>query len=278
MKTRIQVAFRAIIGLAALALALTPASAAVILLSDNFNTEGVGPAAFNDSANLIADQAGTLATKDYNLTGTGWGVGMQRGNGGMMLMYANGEYGTADMRGSVNYNFAAAANSYGQALEIKFNMSVSNGVEDSDWTSFCIGSNQNPFVTDVTSPFSTLFRDNGGTQQFADGGDVSPLTPITFADGNLITLVISDSSGTGSAFTTLSNGFNDMVKMYVGATLVNTWTNLDFGDADGYISFHAFNTVAQIDNLTLSVIPEPASLGMFGAAAVAMLLRRRFRR
>jgi hypothetical protein len=32
-----------------------------------------------------------------------------------------------------------------------------------------------------------------------------------------------------------------------------------------------------LDNLALSVIPEPASLGMLGAAAVAMLLRRRFR-
>jgi hypothetical protein len=32
-----------------------------------------------------------------------------------------------------------------------------------------------------------------------------------------------------------------------------------------------------LDNITLSVIPEPASLGMLGAAAVAMLLRRRFR-
>jgi hypothetical protein len=31
------------------------------------------------------------------------------------------------------------------------------------------------------------------------------------------------------------------------------------------------------DNLTLSVIPEPASLGMLGAAAAAMLLRRRIR-
>ena len=70
------------------------ASAQTLLLSDNFDTAGdCGNALdFNDSASLTADQSGTAATKDYNITlsNRGSDCAYQRGNGGKWLMYANG--------------------------------------------------------------------------------------------------------------------------------------------------------------------------------------------
>jgi hypothetical protein len=175
----------------------------------------------------------------------------------------------------LNYDIAVAANTLGQALEIKFNMSVSDaaGGDTTWWTSFTIG-DQNPFVNAATVGFSSLFRDSGGTQQFSNGGLISETA--TFTDNQLITFVLSDATGFGSAFSD-SNGANDMVKMYVNDSLTNTFTGLNLDATDQYISFHANNTIANIDNLTITAIPEPASLGMLGAAAVAMLLRRRFR-
>jgi hypothetical protein len=50
-----------------------------------------------------------------------------------------------------------------------------------------------------------------------------------------------------------------------------TFENIGFR-ADG------LNGTQTLDNLTLTLIPEPATFGMMGAAAVAMLLRRRFAR
>ena len=112
-----------------------PASAATLLLKDNFNTAAMGPAAFNATAALTADQSGTAATKDYNVSvGGGWDGAFQRGNGGNMHMYAgSGNAGSTNMRASLNYNIAAAANTLSSALEIQFNMGVINQLPRHHW-------------------------------------------------------------------------------------------------------------------------------------------------
>ena len=227
------------------------ASAAALLFKDNFNTAAMGPAAFNAAGALAADQAGTAATKDYNVSvGGGWDGAFQRGNGGNMHMYAgSGNAGSTNMRASLNYNIAAAANTLSSALEIQFNMGVINQLGADGWTSFTIGSTQNPFVNEAAVGFGSLFRVSGVTQQFDGATGIG--STATFTNGDLITLVISDASGTGSAFN--GDGATDVVKMYIGGTLTNTWNNLDLTTADKYISFHAYGTVANIDNLTITV-------------------------
>jgi autotransporter-associated beta strand protein len=247
---------------ATLALAASSAFSQTLLLSDNFDTAALGPAAFNDSAALTADQSGTAATKDYNVSvGGGWDGAFQRGNGGTMLMYAGaGNFGSTNMAASLNYDIAAAANILNSPLEIKFNMSVSAPINDlSEWTSFTVGGGQNPFVNDDSVGFSSLFRDNGGTQQFTNGadlGDVPYSNPgPSFTDNDLITFVLSDTAGTGSAFN--SDGATDVVKMYVNGSLTNTFTGLDLDATDQYISFNAQNTVANIDNLTITATAPP---------------------
>ncbi len=233
------------------------ASAQITLLSDNFDTAGDAYGGFNDAGNLVADQSGTAATKTYLVdSGLGWPGAFQRGNGGTWLMFAGtGGFGSTEMHGSLNYDIAAAANALNSPLEIKFNMSVTAGVDPSDWTSFTIGT-QNPWLIGTNVGFSSLFRDSGGTQQFTNGADLgaAPYSNPgpTFTDGQLITFVLSDAAGTGSAFN--SDGANDVVKMYVNGSLTNTFTGLDLDATDQHISFHARSTVANIDNLTITAL------------------------
>lgn len=246
-------------------------SASTLLFYDNYNTAALGPAAFNASSALSADQSGTLATLSSSVSMSGWEGAFQRGNGGTMLLHANNSFGGADTRTSLDYNFASIANSLDQAVEFKFNMSVSGGADPTWWAAFAIGSAQNQFVNAGTNRFSSLFRDNGGTQQFASGTAIGE--SATFSDGNWITLLVSNAAGTGSAFQ--SDGATDVVKMFVNGALTNTWTNLNFGSADGYVSFQATNSVAQIDNFTVTAIPETSSACLTALASLAWLRRRR---
>lgn len=250
-----------------------PASAAVLFL-DNFNTARLGNGNFNND--VATDQSGTGATKSYTTSlGGGWDGAYQRGNGGTWLMYAGaGGFGSTDMRGSLNYDIADAANTLGLSLEISFNLSVSSAVggDTSQWTSFTVGGGQNPFVNDSGVGFSSLFRDSGGTQQFSNGGEIG--SSASFIDNQLITFVLSDATGSGSAFSA-SNGANDIVKMFVNGSLTNTFTGLNLDATDQYISFHAGGTVANIDNLSITAIPEPSAVLLCSLGMLALLRRRR---
>jgi len=263
-----------LVALAALTMA-GQASANTLLFLNNYNTAELG-SAFNDPAALTADQSGTDATKTYTIDwGAGWEGSFQRGNGGTWLMYAgtNG-FGSTNMAGSLNYDFASAANTLSSPLEVSFNISVSNGVTGDDWTSFMIGSVQNQFVTNPSVGFGSLFRDSGGTQQFDRGTSIG--SSATFADNDLITFLVSDASGTGSAFN--SDGSTDIVAMYVNNTLTNTFTGLNLTAADQYISFNANNTVANIDNLGIVAVPEPSTAllaGLGGLGLLGLLYRKR---
>jgi hypothetical protein len=259
-----------------------PASATVVLFSDNFNT-AQGGGAFNDGPSLTADQSGTAATQTYTTIGANFAF--QRGNGGNWLMHASGAVpgsGT-NMAGSLNYDIAAAANAQAagnQALSISFNMNVagSQGGDTTLWTSFTVGGGQNPFVNNAGVGFSSLFRDNGGTQQFSNGADLGDIPYSnpgpSFTDGQLITFVLSDATGSGSAFD-VSNGANDIVKMYVGGSLTNTFTGLNLDASDQFISFNAAGTETYIDNLTITAIPEPHAALLGGLGVLALLRRRR---
>jgi hypothetical protein len=261
-----------IVALAALTIA-NPTSASTLLFLDNFNTASLGNENFNND--IAADQSGSAATKTYTtVLGGGWDGAYQRGNGGTWLMYAGARgFGSTNMVGSLNYDIAAAANALSSALDISFNMTVSNwnGNDGADWTSFTIGGGQSPFVNDPNVGFSSLFRDNGGTQQFSNGADLS--NAPSFTDGQLIRFTLSDSTGSGSAFT--SNGNNDVVKMYVNGSLTNTFTGLNLDATDQYISFNARNNVTNIDNLSITAVPEPSAALLGGLSVLALLRRRR---
>jgi hypothetical protein len=233
----------------ALALLLAgSASAQTTLLTDSFDTVGVG-GAFNDSGALAADQTGTLAPLSYSrvVTGFGWEGFVQRGNGAEMLLAGNDGSYNGQVFASLDHNFAADANTLNSPLEIKFNLVVTDSANDSNWGTIALGTSQNQFVNDTANKFSSLFRDNGGTQQFASGPNIGD-DLFQFVDGDEITLLLSDTAGTGSAF----NGNGSVAKMYVNGDLKATFTDLGLGANDGYISFQAYGTKARYNNLAIT--------------------------
>lgn len=247
-----------------------PASAA-ILLTDNFNSDNQTNSTFNNT--LVADQGGTLATISYttDIGGSGNDNSAQHGNGansGMLLAATLG--GINQVYASLNHNFATDANAADQVLEIKFSISTTSGTDPSNWASIAISASQNLFVNHGGNKFSSLFRDNGGTQQFASGATVGDGL-FSFTDGDLVTLTLSDTAGTGSAF----DGNGSVAKIYLNNVLQNTWSNLGLGPNDGYISFQANGAFGHYDNLSIATIPEPQAALLGGLGMLALLRRRR---
>ncbi len=263
------------------AITLAGPASAVVLLTDNFNTAQDG-ANFNDQPGLSNDQGGTLDPLTSSISYTGsrpWSVRRGFTDGGSyvseMALIGNGTpYGDPNglnTYSSLDRNFATDANNAGALLEVKFNIKVFAGLDPSDWGAVQIGSVQNSFITGASNNFGSLFRDNGATQQFNAGTTVG--STVTFNDGDLITLLLSNAAGTGSAFN--SDGATDVLKMYVNNTLADTWTNLNFGSGDGYLTFASHNGNLAIDNLVISAIPEPGAAFLGGFGMFALLRRRR---
>ena len=256
------------------------AHASITLFTDNFNTAGGRPhgggyptdKSFNDD--LALDQGGTLATITYS----GSSTDSRNVNG--FYYSVHGDAGRLYIEGfdnskvGLNHNFATNANALDLALKIDFNLSVGGGgTSSTDGVSFGIG---NAAIADYDATgnmFSSFFLagNQTGTRQYAAGNIIS--SAINFTDGDLFTYVISDASGTGSAF---DGSGNSMVKFYINNVLQETFTGLTFGANDGYINMEAAGNVnGFFDNLSVQAIPEPSAALLGGLGLLAMLRRRR---
>lgn len=266
--------------LAAFTLAV-PASATTVLLTDNFNTAQDG-ASFNDQPGLSNDQGGALdptTSTNSNSGGRTWTYRRGFTDGGSyvseMALIGNGTpYGDPNgfnTYSSLNRNFAGDMTVGDSILEVKFNIKVFAGLSSANWGAVQIGSVQNAFILDSGYKFASLFRDEGGTEQWKQGNSVG--NTITFSDGDLVTLLLSNAAGTGSAFN--SDGATDVLKMYINNTLAGTWSNLDFGSGDGYITFASSGANLAVDNLVISAVPEPGATLLGGIGLLALLRRRR---
>jgi autotransporter-associated beta strand protein len=238
--------------------ALTPAQVAAVtlplagdvMLSDNFNSASNGASVFNSTLN--SDQQGLLAPLAYTVTGHNADYKIQHGNGGQMLMagWYNGE--GLDLRASLNHNFANEVNGLDKPLKIQFDLKITDSSNTMNWAAVAIGSAQNAFVNTNTNKFSSLFRHNGATQQFASGSNISNGNTWT-ASGSTIAVVLSDTAGNGSPF----SGNGSVAKMYINASLVGTYPLAQLSGTDGYISFEGYNVFCNYDNLEISVVSTP---------------------
>jgi len=255
------------------------AHASITLFTDNFNTDGgrpfdnSGPGSFNDF--LANDQGGTLATKTYS------GSSSNGGAVGGFFYSIHGYQGTLYIEGAdnskigLNHNFATNANALDLALKIDFTLSVGGGgTTTAEGVSFGIGNNAIADYDATGNMFSSFFLagNQTGTRQYAAGNIIS--SAINFTDGDLFTYVISDASGTGSAFDAGTG--NAMVKFYRNNQLQQTFTGLTFGANDGFINMEAAGNVnGFFDNLSVQAIPEPSAALLGGLGLLAMLRRRR---
>lgn len=238
--------------------ALTPTQVAAVtlplagdvMLSDNFNSASNSASVFNST--LTTDQQGLLAPLAYTVTGHNADYKIQHGNGGQMLMagWYNGE--GLDLRASLNHNFANEVNGLDKPLKIQFDLKITDSSNTMNWAAVAIGSAQNAFVNTNTNKFSSLFRHNGATQQFASGSSISNGNTWT-ASGSTIAVVLSDTAGNGSPF----SGNGSVAKMYINASLVGTYPLAQLSGTDGYISFEGYNVFCNYDNLEISVVSTP---------------------
>ncbi|TAE74978.1 MAG: hypothetical protein EAZ84_10135 [Verrucomicrobia bacterium] len=228
--------------------------ASTLLFSDNFNTPSYNWQEFNNS--LAADQSGTLTIPvpvTYS-TSNGDGYTAQHSNGGTMLLTSDGWGGYGAMA-SPNHNFAVDANTANKPLQIQFDMWAVAG-DAPDWIGFGLNSGQGQLFYEGAYGFATTVGD--GKHNYK--------------------LVISDSAGTGSGFNGITNGAK--IEFFKNNVLQQTITET-LSTTDGYITFRTIPSawtgwnIGHVDNLAVTLVPEPGAALLGGLGFLTLLRRRR---
>lgn len=257
-----------LLGLALLA-GTAATSNAVVLFTDNYDaTSNQTP---NDQINNPGRQGGTLATLGYIQLNN-----VQIGNTATLPASPGSGLGDEFLaafggRAYVNYNFSSQT----LPLEISFLglVSSNSNTGTTNWVSITVGDVAGtPFVNGANVA-SVLFRANGATEVWnhgsnAPGGSGAAPGFDVWTDYKII---LSDTAGTGSAFT----GAGSRIDYYANGVLLGTLNVNQLTASDGYIGFAA-DRIVGYDNLSIATVPEPsgAILGLSGLG-VLLLLRRR---
>jgi autotransporter-associated beta strand protein len=218
------------------------------LLTDNFDVQNTDASTFNNT--IATTQGASFAPITYSVFAPGGGYTAQHSNGGNMIVVGNN--GILGGRASLNRNFAIEANYVDKPLSVSFNLDevTDNNFDPTLWGHFGLGSTQNGdyFGTD----FAIFFRSNG-IWNSRDNNAATDLGTGTYADGNLITFVFSNTTGTGSAF----NGNGSKVTITVGAATPVTYTLNQLTVADGFLTWGGFTygafSVMAVDNLSVDM-------------------------
>lgn len=220
-----------------------------LLLSDHFNSASYGASAFNST--LANDQQGLLKPITYSVRTGGQDWQAQHGNGSVMLLVGDASYGSL---ASLNEDFSIAANGLNRPISFQFDAWAGDTGNGDCWASVALGSGQNIYAFDSGAKFGILPKINGAMEVWVNGA----LATTTSHSGNNYRIVLSDTTGIGSAFN--SNG--SQAALYNGSTLVGSYTLPQLGTGDGYLSFGAnpYNgswNITRIDNLNISHILSP---------------------
>lgn len=243
----------------------SPVRAATLLLSDDFNDNPNNNTwSFND--NLASTQTGTLGTVTYSVLGSNYVAQHSNSN---RLLVATATDGNGNGSVSLNNNFATQANATNEALQISFRIHESTGYPSTDrWVQFNVGNSQHLDVGNPTVGVGIIFRVSGSAETTTGGVG-------TWSADDLVTITLTDTAGTGSAF----NGNGSKATVAVGGDNLGTFTLAQ--QTNAYLTFSAFNYgndqfgLGTFDDLSVSLVPEPAASLLGGLAALVMLRRRR---
>ena len=246
-------------------------------MSDDFTVTGT-PNSEDANYNVGVRQTGALAPASWNEQGQGWQI--QAGNGGanemLLARFANNDGSVPSPAAYLDMDFATQLNLDNSVVEIRFDgRTIDAQGDNSNWFSLNL-SNSMPgqgFVN--TGTFGVLFRLSGSIQVFDGNENLTPAEPtFTSALNTYASFMVrlSNTAGTGSAF----NGAGARADIYANSNLVGTYVIDNNALTGAYIGLGGYNGLHNIDNLTITAVPEAgtAGLSLLGAAWLISRFRR----
>ena len=255
-----------------------PFAHADLLLGDDFTVTG-NPNSEDANYNIAGRQTGALAPLAWSEQGQSWQI--QAGNGGanemLLARFAANDGGVPSPAAYLSADFAPQLNVGNSILEIGFSGRTLDAQGDnSNWFSLNL-SNSMPgqgFVNSGT--FGVLFRVSGNIQVFDGNENLTPVEPVfssTLGTYASFLVRISNTAGTGSAF----SGGGARADIYANNNLVGTYAIDNSALTGAYIGVGSYNGLHNIDNLTITAVPEAgvAGLALMGLVLLQQGARRR---
>lgn len=257
----------------ALSAALSPASATV-LYTDNFNVADTGSL---DGSDQTGRHSGLLANDILLRSG-----GVQQAIAGNQLTFKTGDpsgrvrFQPTSLPANTLYDFAAGTSGTeilsAGGFQVDFDWTPDNNTAGA-WVSFSLGYtafDQTVRINQAQTDFGILLRNNGETLMFdnsvgtagsnfdVSGGAYQRHATIAFTFGSF------------------ADGSSVTANSYVDNVLVGT-SNFTWDNNAGalYMELGNIESVKQLDNVSISTVPEPSSLALVTLAGAAVLARRR---
>ncbi len=272
-------AFAAAVLLGAIA---TPCAAGTLIFGDNFNAPDTNSL---DASDQTGRRSGLLA-EDIVLRSSKVQHGIIGGQLNLLRSAAAGTSGRVRFHDAdaptVWWDFASGTAGTqitdDGGFRVDFDWTPTNNTS-TEWIGYAVGiagqaTAEPPIrITNAETDFGILFRNNGGTQHFDNGaattGGTFPATSVASRHVTLVFELDSFADGTVVSATASVNGVE---------VLTDKLFNLDNNAGRFYMELENIVPNTRIDNLTISSVPEPSTLGVVAAATAGFGLLRRRRR